>query len=108
MPSGRELLGSEYVLRTIDVVKGRTRVLVRSDPDPTDCQVAPTLLGVTKDGAWIDAVTREFYVFDDCKDVYKVTVALVPYAGGQTERLSVPPIEERGQIDSVSLYLKGD
>jgi dipeptidyl aminopeptidase/acylaminoacyl peptidase len=108
MPSGRELLGSEYVLRTIDVVKGRTRVLVRSDPDPTDCQVAPTLLGVTKDGAWIGAVTREFYVFDDCKDVYKVTVALVPYAGGQTERFSVPPIEERGQIDSVSLYLKDD
>jgi Tol biopolymer transport system component len=106
MPSGLELLASESVLSTIDVAIGRTRVVVRSDPT-TDCQTSPRLLRVTKDGAWIGAITREFYVFDDCKDVSSATVSLVPYADGHTERFSVPLALQGGQIDSVSLYLNG-
>jgi hypothetical protein len=94
------------VLIRIDATSGRRqRVSVPQRRTGMDCQPEQgALLAVSGDGAWIAILSREYFVFDDCKDPYKAVVALIPVAGRGTTWVPVAPA--RGIIDWLGLYLK--
>jgi hypothetical protein len=105
-PSGKELFVQGDVLNEVDAVTGvRQRLSVPQYRD-AGCDPDETLLAISGDGRWIGILSREYYVFADCKDPYKAVVSLVPLDPSAGPVLSLPIVPPKAELDSISLYLK--
>jgi hypothetical protein len=103
-PSGTEIVAEGGGLNVIGPASRlRRRLPIPSlEEKGSDCGVGYGSFAISNDGAWAGGLSREDYVFDDCKDPYFVEMSVVPLAGPARKAASV---RVKSSLDSISLFL---